>query len=72
MNTLVIIRENLRHTPAFDVGRLALGLVERVELWSERHRQREALAALDGDALKDIGLSRADAAREADKPFWRA
>lgn len=38
----------------------------------ERARQRQALMALDERLLKDIGISRADAQREASKPFWRS
>ena len=34
-------------------------------------RQRRTLAALDDRQLRDIGLGRADAWREAEKPFWR-
>ena len=37
----------------------------------ERARQRRWLAALDDRMLKDLGLSRADVARESDKRFWR-
>lgn len=32
--------------------------------------QRRALRQLDERQLKDIGLSRADALREASRPFW--
>ena len=39
--------------------------------WYERARQRRQLARLDDRLLRDIGLNRIDAAREADKPFWR-
>ena len=39
--------------------------------WSERRRQRIHLSALTDEMLKDIGVSSADAAREAGKPFWR-
>ena len=39
--------------------------------WAERHRQRRALLRLDDGMLKDIGLGRGDAFREAAKPFWR-
>jgi uncharacterized protein YjiS (DUF1127 family) len=38
--------------------------------WSERRRQRIHLSALPDHMLKDIGVSSADAAREAGKPFW--
>ena len=54
-------------------GRLRDGLarvVARLLDWQELARQRQALAALDDHMLKDIGLSRADARQEADRPFW--
>lgn len=37
----------------------------------QRYRTRQQLAQLDDRALQDIGLSRADACQEAEKPFWR-
>ena len=37
----------------------------------ERSRQRRTLETLDDGMLRDLGLSRADVMREADKPFWR-
>lgn len=33
-------------------------------------RERRRLMQLDGRALRDIGLSRADAEREWSRPFW--
>jgi len=43
--------------------------------WIARSRQRRALREIaertDDYLLKDIGVSRAEAFREADKPFWR-
>ena len=39
--------------------------------WIERARQRRALAGLTDHELRDIGITRVDAAREAEKPFWR-
>ena len=48
------------------------GLLLTLEGWAERRRQRRALLALDDHALKDIGLSSAEAWREGRKPFWRA
>jgi uncharacterized protein YjiS (DUF1127 family) len=42
-------------------------------LWrcAERNAQRRALAVLDDDRLRDIGVSRAEAQNEAATPFWR-
>ena len=48
------------------------GLLATLELWAERHRQRRALLGLGDHMFKDIGVSHADAWREASKPFWRA
>ena len=39
--------------------------------WIERSRQRRALANLDDRFLRDVGISRSEAAREIAKPFWR-
>ena len=39
--------------------------------WQQRSQGRRALLQLDEWLLKDNGLSRAEAAREARKPFWR-
>jgi uncharacterized protein YjiS (DUF1127 family) len=39
--------------------------------WFDRARQRRRLSELSDHMLRDIGLTRADAWAEADKPFWR-
>jgi uncharacterized protein YjiS (DUF1127 family) len=39
--------------------------------WIRRSRARHALGELDDHLLRDIGVTRAAAAREAAKPFWR-
>lgn len=51
-------------------GLLARGL-DVLRTWQRRCRGRRALRQLDDRLLKDIGISRAAAAREAYKPFWR-
>lgn len=38
---------------------------------SARSRERQALAQLDDEALKDIGVTRKQANAEASKPFWK-
>jgi uncharacterized protein YjiS (DUF1127 family) len=38
---------------------------------SARSRERQALAQLDDNALKDIGVTRRQANAEAAKPFWK-
>ena len=53
-------------------GSLAVRAVGNLLTWQERATQRHALATLETRILRDMGLSRADAQREAAKPFWRA
>jgi uncharacterized protein YjiS (DUF1127 family) len=40
-------------------------------LWLARSRQRSALAQLDARLLRDIGLAKPEAEREAQKRFWQ-
>ncbi len=56
-----------------NLGRLSRpsSLMESFLLWQARARERYHLQELDDHLLRDMGLSRADIAREADKPFWR-
>jgi uncharacterized protein YjiS (DUF1127 family) len=49
---------------------LACGRVV-LRTWQQRRHGRRALLQLDEGQLKDIGLSREAAAREAAKPFLR-
>lgn len=46
--------------------RAAFSLGALFGLW----RQRRALASLDDAALDDIGVSRACAVQESERPFW--
>lgn len=47
-------------------------LIDTVSGYQKRHCSRQRLLMLDERLLKDIGLSRADAQREGNKPFWKA
>lgn len=51
-------------------SRSALRLLDVLQTWHGRMRERRALLQLDDRMLKDVGLSRADVAHEAGKPFW--
>jgi uncharacterized protein YjiS (DUF1127 family) len=45
--------------------------IKRVLLrWLTLYHQRQELARLSDDALKDIGMSRADIEQEISRPFW--
>jgi uncharacterized protein YjiS (DUF1127 family) len=65
----------IRSTAAFAPRRVsatavATHLLSRALLWLEVRRQRRQLQSLSDAMLRDIGLSRADAEREATRPFW--
>jgi uncharacterized protein YjiS (DUF1127 family) len=45
--------------------------MDTARIWIARSRERRELGELTGDLLKDIGVSREEAQREAAKPFWR-
>ncbi|MEX0955026.1 MAG: DUF1127 domain-containing protein [Rhizobiaceae bacterium] len=42
-----------------------------LSVWRERARTRYQLAVMPERDLKDIGLTKPDAAREVSKPFWK-
>ena len=46
-------------------------ITDRIQEWQERARQRRTLMSLSDHTLKDIGLSRAEATGEFEKPFWK-
>lgn len=49
---------------------LLIDLLLRLDDMLERHRSRKALLELSEEQLKDIGISRSDAIREATRPAW--
>jgi len=51
---------------------LLVTILETLLGWQERARSRVLLSRLDDRMLRDLGLTRVDAARETEKPFWRA
>ena len=47
-------------------------LLDVIRLWRRRAYERQTLAGLSDQMLRDIGVTRCDAMNEASKPFWRA
>ena len=45
-------------------------IVDALLLWQERAAQRYHLRGLSDEALKDVGLTRADIHHETTKHFW--
>jgi uncharacterized protein YjiS (DUF1127 family) len=48
------------------------GWIALVKMWWRRMQDRQTLATMDDQSLRDIGITRCDAMNEASKPFWRA
>ena len=46
-------------------------VLRTVSVWQKRRRYRAYLAIMDERDLRDIGLCRLDAEREANRPFWK-
>ncbi len=72
--TYGIFEKDIWATPEPDTrpGRFAIpGWLQLAAIWIERSRNRRALTRLDDHLLRDIGIWRAEAEREAARPFWR-
>lgn len=72
MKTSHVVMDVL-HTPreeGISLLHRAQRLLRQLRRWKTLHDQRHHLASLSDAMLKDIGLSRADAEREASRPFW--
>ncbi len=57
--------------PARSIVKMSVSFFDLVWQWRERARQRRALLALDDRLLSDIGIGRAEAGKEARRPFWQ-
>jgi uncharacterized protein YjiS (DUF1127 family) len=45
-------------------------LMEKIVRWHQLNRERALLASMNDEALKDMGLSRADVEQEFERHFW--
>lgn len=64
----VLVLKTLSRHSAVERGWRAV--TARIARWRKVYRQRIELASLSDDALRDIGLSRADVYQETERPFW--
>ena len=57
--------------PSFSISGSAVSIAAVFGRWIARREQRQSLLDLDDRLLRDIGISRCDALREGERPFWR-
>ncbi len=71
-NTKSGLKGSTRSIPALPSPMQVVVYVARlVAIWERRARERRALGEMSEHMLKDLGISRVDARREAEKAFWR-
>ena len=46
------------------------GLLHQLKRWYQLSQQRQQLASMSDELLKDIGLTRADVMQESERHFW--
>ena len=61
----------LQNRPLTPAATFALYVAVVLVSWAERRRSRLALKELDDHLLDDIGVTRAQATQEAERPFWQ-
>jgi uncharacterized protein YjiS (DUF1127 family) len=75
MSTIDTIRGSQHGGPTaaadFGVLRAAAAIVGWLVAMADRRRGRRLLLEMSDAQLKDIGISRADAYREAKRPIWK-
>jgi uncharacterized protein YjiS (DUF1127 family) len=70
MSTFSTSRTDVSSHSSASRGSTLLRVVAMIEMAVERRRSRMALMELSDAQLKDIGISRSEAFREANRPFW--
>jgi uncharacterized protein YjiS (DUF1127 family) len=63
-------RFQIRSAPTGRKAISLLAIVDWIEARLERRRSRLALSEMTDEQLKDIGISRYDAHKEAHRPLW--
>ena len=64
--------QTLANTPSLPaLATISVRVALCVTIMSKRRKSRRALSGLTDDKLRDIGITRSKAWREAQKPFWK-
>ena len=71
MSTLTYFGLNLEQHKEPGNGKKWTRLVASLRTYNRRYQQRQQLLQLSDFMLKDIGISRVDAIKEASKHFWQ-
>ena len=66
-----IIAPGSRVTTPDYLGRVLKRCLMLLLIWEQRLKDRDTLKGMSQSRLRDIGLSRRQAMREARKPFWQ-
>jgi uncharacterized protein YjiS (DUF1127 family) len=66
MSTITTTTFRATHAPRWDQ------LKFRISEWQRRARSRREVESFSDATLRDIGITRCDAHREMNKPFWMA
>jgi uncharacterized protein YjiS (DUF1127 family) len=69
-STAVAPRAAIGTQRKLNLGWLLRELTDRLHRWRMLSRERYLLQTLSDGMLKDIGISRLEAEREARRPFW--
>lgn len=70
MSTFTTSRSDISMRSSQARGSALMRVISLIEMVVERRRSRLALMELSDVQLKDIGISRSEAFREANRPFW--
>ncbi len=66
-----VLAHRVAHALWTVVCAVVVGLPDTLYTWQQRYRMRHELRHLDERLLRDMGISRYDAARESRRPFWK-